>query len=215
MEAKLVAKTRTTKGKNEMVRLRRAGEVPGNMISGGKAVTISFPRTSVLKLVQGGLRQSTVIDLQIDAETSKVLVKEVQRHPVNGEIIHVDFYKLTPGKKVTVNIPVRPIGSPIGVKSGGAMEQYYNSVKISTVPEKLQETIDLDVTKLDVGDGIRLSTIKFPEGWEIRLEGDPMILKVARSRMVVEGPEGAAAEGAPAAAGAAAAKAPAKAPEKK
>jgi large subunit ribosomal protein L25 len=210
MEAKLVAKTRTTKGKNEMVRLRRAGEVPGNMISGGKAVTISFPRTSVLKLVQGGLRQSTVIDLQIDSETNKVLVKEVQRHPVNGEIIHVDFYKLTPGKKVTVNIPVRPVGNPIGVKGGGAMEQYYNSVKISTVPEKLQETIDLDVTKLDVGDGIRLSTIKFPEGWDVRLEGDPMILKVARSRMVVEGPEGAPAEGAAPAAGAAAAKAPEK-----
>lgn len=215
MEAKLVAKTRTTKGKNEMVRLRRAGEVPGNMISAGKAVTISFPRTSVLKLVQGGLRQSTVIDLQVDAETNKVLVKEVQRHPVSGEIVHMDFYKLTPGKKVTVNIPVRAVGSPIGVKSGGAMEQYYNSVKISTVPEKLRETIDLDVTKLDVGDGIRLSAITFPEGWDIRLEGDPMILKVARSRMVVEEGAPAAEGGAPAAAGAAAPAAAAKAPQKK
>ncbi len=220
MQAKLSAKRRQETGKNEMNRLRSKGEVPGNINYEGNSVLISFPKSAIQKLIQGGLRTSTVIELDVDNQINKVIVKEVQRHPVNGDIVHVDFYRLTPGKKLTVNIPVMPKGNAIGVKGGGAMEQFYNSVKVRTTPENLRELIEVDVTHLDVGDGVRLSALPVSKEWDIRLEGDPMILKVSRSRMTLEGPEGApGAEGAAAAAGAAAPaagdKAAAKAPEKK
>jgi len=216
METKLAAKRRQETGKNEMNRLRRTGDVPGNMIYEGNSIMISFAKTSIQKMVQSGLRQSTVIDLEIDGtQSNKVIVKEMQRHPVTGDIVHVDFYRLTQGRKLTVSIPVRSFGTAIGIKNGGAMEQFYQSVKIRTTPEKLRETIDVDVTSLDVGDGVRLSQLPVEKEWDIRLAGDPMILKVSRSRMTVEGPEGApgaaaAAEGAAAPAAEKAAKAPEK-----
>lgn len=217
MEAKLAVKRRQETGKNEMNRLRSAGNVPGNVIYEGNSIMISFAKANIQKLVQTGLRQSTVIDMDIDgSQQSKVVVKEMQRHPVTGDIVHVDFYRLTPGKKLTVSVPVRPQGVAIGIKNGGAMEQFYGSVKIRTTPEFLKETIDVDVTNLDVGQGVRLSMLPVPKEWEIRLEGDPMILKCSRSRMTVEGPETAAATAEGAAAGAAAAPAAAAAaPAKK
>ncbi|HMZ37923.1 MAG TPA: 50S ribosomal protein L25, partial [Leptospiraceae bacterium] len=169
----------------------------------------------IQKLVQSGLRTSTVIELDVDNQPNRVIVKEVQRHPVNGEILHVDFYRLTPGRRLTVNIPVTTKGNAIGVKDGGALEQFYNSVKIRTTPEALKETIEVDVTNLGVGDGVRLSALPVSKEWDIRLEGDPMILKVSRSRMTLETDAAPGAEGAPAAAAAAAPAAGAKAPEKK
>lgn len=199
-----------------MNRLRKAGDVPGNIIYEGNSVMISFAKASIQKLVQSGLRTSTVIELDVDNQPNRVIVKEVQRHPVNGEILHVDFYRLTPGRRLTVNIPVTTKGNAIGVKDGGALEQFYNSVKIRTTPEALKETIEVDVTNLGVGDGVRLSALPVSKEWDIRLEGDPMILKVSRSRMTLETDAAPGAEGAPAAAAAGAAPAAgAKAPEKK
>ncbi len=216
MEArKLACKTRDERGKNAAGRLRRSGFVPGNLIHDGKSVPIAFDETAFGRLVKSGLRSSSLLSLDVEGgdQNAMAVVQEVQRHPVSGRMVHVDFYQLQPGRVVRFHIPIEATGNSIGVKGGGAMEQYLRSLTIKAKPESVIETITVDITNLDVGDSIHLKDLKLPADWEVLVEGNPIVLMVARSRMILEDEKPAA--GAEGAAAAPAAGAAAAAPEKK
>jgi large subunit ribosomal protein L25 len=107
--------------------------------------------------------------------------------------VHVDFYKINPGHKFRVAIPVELTGSAKGVKAGGALEHYIRQLKVMTTPEKIMEKIEVDITNLGVGEAIHLSQLNLPREWETRLTGDPVVCRVAQSRMTLK----AAAENPP------------------
>ena len=100
----LSCKKRTESGKNSARKLRRNNLIPGNIISDGKSDMISIPSLDFKRLLTGGLRQSTLFNLEIENGDSenKVYVKEMHRHPVTGEVLHVDFYRVTPNKKIQI-----------------------------------------------------------------------------------------------------------------
>ena len=203
MEKKLVCKKRSEKGKNAAGRLRRGGYLPGNVISDGKSIPLSVPQADFAHMLNQGLRPSTLIDLEIEGEAgpSRVFVKELQRHPVSGTPLHVDFYRVTPGRKVLVTVAVEHHGNSKGVKGGGALEHFIRTLKVKAVPESLKDLIKVDITDLDVGESVHLADLGLPSDWELRMTGNPVVLKVARSRMSrgeteTETPEKAAAAGA-------------------
>ena len=202
----LIGKSRATSGKNEAGRLRRDGWIPANLIQGGQSSAISVPEAEFNRMLKGGLRQASLFKLEIQDgdKDNQVYVKELQRHPVNGSILHVDFYKVTPGKKVQVKVGVETTGTSRGGKMGGAMEHFIRSLKVKATPESMKDVITVDVTDLDVGGAIYLQDLGLPSEWDILMKGNPIICKVARSRMsrnqeaeAEAGAEGeAAAEGA-------------------
>ncbi len=198
MEKKLVCQKRTDTGKNAASRLRRSGFIPGNMIAEGKAVPLSVPQRDFNRLLGQGLRSSSLIELSIEGESSpsRVFVKELQRNPINGAPLHVDFYRVTPGRKVFVTVAVEYTGLSKGVKGGGALEHFIRTLKVKATPESLQDVITVDVTELDVGESVHLSDLGLPSDWELRMTGNPIVLKVARSRMSRAG-EGEGEGGAP------------------
>ena len=179
-------------GKNVVGRLRREGKIPGNVISNGKSTVITFDNAEFQRLMQAGLRTSSVIQLDIkDSDISgKVIVKELQREPVSGRVLHVDFYRITPGRKTLMTVPVEVVGNSVGVKAGGALEQYISKLKVRATPETFKEIIHVDVTKLGVAEGVTLSQLDTPPEWEILLQGDPIIVRIARSRMTRTGEDG-------------------------
>ena len=200
----LTCKTRSEKetGKNAARKLRREGMIPGNIISNAKSTRISIPEANFSKLLNGGLHQSSLIDLTVEGgeDAGKVYVKELQRHPVNGSIVHVDFYKVTTGKKVMVKIGIETEGTSKGVKAGGALEHFIRAIKIKAAPEDFQEVIKVDISDLDVDEALYLQDLGLPESWEILLRGNPIVLKIARSRLArqdaqEEGAAGAAPAG--------------------
>ncbi|MBI3395455.1 MAG: 50S ribosomal protein L25, partial [Spirochaetia bacterium] len=135
----LTCKTRADRGKNAAGRLRRAGFVPANIIHKGQSVPVSVPELEFTRLVSAGLRSSSLIAMDMEGgKKTSVVVKEVQRHPVSGKIIHVDFYELTAGEKVRVSIPIEATGNAIGVKEGGALEQYLRAVPIKADASTIQ-----------------------------------------------------------------------------
>ncbi|MEQ9362795.1 MAG: 50S ribosomal protein L25 [Leptospirales bacterium] len=184
-ELKLNSELRKETGKGVVGRMRRDGKIPGNVIADGKSTVITIDNAEFQKVMQAGLRTSSVIQLDIAGSdaSGKVIVKELQREPVSGRVLHVDFYRITPGRKTLMTVPVEVTGQSKGVKAGGALEQYISRLKVRATPETFKEIIHVDVTNLGVSEGVTLSQLDIPSEWEILLQGDPIIVRIARSRM--------------------------------
>lgn len=191
--------TRTEFGKNAAGRLRRAGILPCNLLDAGKATSLQLLEKDLSKLLSAGLRQSSVIQLTVDGKDERCIVKEIQRDPVTSAIEHVDFYRVAPGRRVNITVAIEVVGQAKGVKAGGSLEHYVRQLKIRATPETFMETVQLDVSNLDVGEGIRLKDLPIPDSWDVFLQGNPMVVRIAHSRATATE---AAPAGAPAAAAA-------------
>ncbi len=108
-----------------------------------------------------------VVELDIDGTKTKCILKDVQFHPVSDEVVHVDFLELTDGKEVKVEVPVKFYGVAPGLKVGGAMIQKLRKVKIKTIPEKLINELQMDISKLELGQSVRVSDVVVEEGVEV------------------------------------------------
>lgn len=188
MELKLNSTVRTERGKNASGRIRRSGRIPGNLIHDAKSIPLSFDEIAFIKLMNQGLRHSSIIDLTVEGAEGedgqvRAIIKEVQREPVSGNVTHVDFYRVVPGRKVKVDVAIETTGLSKGIKAGGAMETYIHSVKVSSAPEHLVDVLKVDITNLDVGEAIHLKDVAMPSEWEILTKGNPIVCKIARSRL--------------------------------
>ncbi|MCC6274234.1 MAG: 50S ribosomal protein L25/general stress protein Ctc [Leptospiraceae bacterium] len=213
---KAIKKTET--GKNANNRLRVAGRVPVNIIGGGESIPASMLETELDHLLAAGIRQATLFDLDLEGANSSVYVKEIQRFPGTSKVRHIDFFRVTPGKKVVTKVSVITTGTAKGSKSGGQFEHLIHELKVKTTPEDMKDTITLDVTDLEIGDSIKVSQLKVPASWEILINGDPIVTSVNVTRALIAAEKGEAGKGAaaaPAAADKGAAKAPAAAAKKK
>ena len=128
------------------------------------------------------------------------LVQEVQHHPLNGQVLHVDFHEVAENEKVTVNVPVETVGEAVGVKTGGGvLEHVLFKLKVRALPKDLPEQLVVDVSHLEVGKSIHLGDIKAPAGVEIL--GDKKISVISVAMPKTEEEEAAAAAAEPVAAG--------------
>ena len=181
----LKAEKRTLTGKNECNRLRASGKVPGNIIGSGESTPISIDDKELTLLVNSGIRQSTLIELDTNGESSTVYVKELQRAPESGDVRHVDFYKVTPGKKIKTKIAITVTGVAKGSKLGGRFEHLIHEIIVKTTPEDLKEVIDIDVNDMNIGDSVKISTLDVPKSWEILINGDPIVVHVIKTKALI------------------------------
>ncbi|MCU0824334.1 MAG: 50S ribosomal protein L25, partial [Leptospira sp.] len=135
------AKPRTTKGKGPSRRLRVEGLVPANIIGSGQATSASVVEKEIQKLIDSGIRKATLIDLELDGKTERVFVKEVQRFPHTGQIRHIDFFKVTPGKKILTTVAIKTSGVAKGSKAGGQFEHLIHEIKVKSTPEDLVDVL--------------------------------------------------------------------------
>jgi len=167
--ASLGAEKRADTGKGVARKLRAAGKVPGVIYGHTRepqALTINAREFE--RLAEKVRITSTVIELAIDGKATKTLVREVQRHPLDRALIHVDFQELVAGEKVNVNLPIRFVGTPEGVRtSGGIMEEIMHVLHVRCDPADIPDHIDVDVTALTIGHGLHVSDLKLPAGVEV------------------------------------------------
>ena len=183
---KLEAQTRNSSecGKGHARRLRRKGALPGNLIAQGKSTLISVPDKELETLIKSGLRSSSIIDLSITGGAKvQAIIKELQRHVVNNKVLHVDFYQITENKRLQVKIGVEPVGTAKGIKLGGALEHYIRNLQVRTTPESLKEVIEVDISNLNVGEALYLKDLNIPQEWDVIIEGNPIVLKIAQARV--------------------------------
>jgi large subunit ribosomal protein L25 len=179
--------------------LRSQGRVPA-VIYGGKAKpqNLEVKAKDVENLIHHSVSENLLVDLAIekDARPKRLaLVQEMQHHPLNGTLLHVDLHEVSETEKVTVMVPVESIGEAAGVKTGGGvLEHVLFKIKVRALPKDLPEIIEVDVSHLEIGQSIHLGEIKPPAGVEILGDKKVSILSVAAP--ITEAQEAAVLEGA-------------------
>lgn len=210
--ATISATPRDDTGKGAARRLRRDGRVPAVMYGHHEETqSLSVDAHELEVLFSHISVENTIIEVSVQHGKKKsapvrALVREVQWHPYREQVLHVDFYQLHEGEKVEVEVPIRLVGQAAGVKEGGLMQHSLHSVEILCLPDRIPDTLELDVSALLVGDSLHVRDIVAPEGVEIETDADrtvcavmaPTVLQVEEPEeeegIEIEGVEGEAAE---------------------
>ena len=187
--AKLQAKVREGTGKGVARKMRAAGRVPAVVYGpDGDAQSVSVDAHEALTLFGGISVENTIVSLEIEGQKSPVdtLVREVQMHPFKPNLLHLDFYKVTKGQTLQVQVPLHFEGTPAGVRlSSGILEQHVHDIEVRCVPSKIPDHLEIDVTNLELGESLHVSDLKVPEGVEILTEGDRTLCIVVLPRGAV------------------------------
>ncbi|MEJ0091756.1 MAG: 50S ribosomal protein L25 [Limisphaerales bacterium] len=168
----------------EVKKLRASGRVPATIYGRqAKPQNLEVNSKEFADLLNHSASENVLVDLSVESDARSkrlALVQEIQHHPLDGKVLHVDFHEVAEDEKVTVQVPVETTGEAVGVKTGGGtLEHILFKVKVRSLPKNLPEQIILDVTALEIGKSIHLGDIKAPEGVEIL--GDKHITVVAVS----------------------------------
>ncbi|WAC64859.1 50S ribosomal protein L25/general stress protein Ctc [Pseudoxanthomonas sp. SL93] len=162
---------REDEGKGASRRLRRAGTVPA-IVYGGELtpVSIQLNHNDVWLASQHDWFYSSILDLSLNGDIQKVLLRDMQRHPFKQQIMHLDFQRVNENEKLRTGVPLHFLNedkSPAGKSAEVVVTHELNEVVVECLPKDLPEFIELDLSDLAVGAVIHLSDIKLPSGVEI------------------------------------------------
>ncbi len=154
----LAASPREKTGKGAARQARFAKQVPAVIYGHGRpAQPLTVDALSLEQALAGVEPASTLIELTVDGKKTRALIREIQRHPIRPDIIHVDFYEIHSGEKITLKVPVHLVGAPDGVRNGGGvLDQVIREVEIEVLPEHIPDRVELDVTALKIGDSLHV-----------------------------------------------------------
>jgi len=189
----LKVEIRNEKGKGAGRRLRRQGAIPGILYGAGKdAVPVTVNRKALDDAFHEAGNMNVIFDLEIPGQGKvPAMVKDYQAHVLSREFLHVDFLQVDLAKKVKVEVPIHLVGKAPGVKEGGILEQITRKLEIICLPTAIPESLDVDVSTLNIGDNLHVHDIKLPEGVEIPAGVDSTIAAVVAPIVEEEKPVGA------------------------
>jgi large subunit ribosomal protein L25 len=183
--------------------MRRTGSLPAVMYGhGDPSVLLTLVAHDFGQLLDEIRGHSPIVDVAVDGQpTTKCVIKTMQRNPVTGALLHVDFQKVHAHEKITMNVPVILHGSAEGVKQGGMLDHVMRAVPVRATIEAIPEHFDVDVTHLKVGQSVHVKDLGHPE-LEYGVPPDSPVVTVLTPRKLTEAPSAAeaaaAAETAPA-----------------
>src|SRR6266849_5033103 len=160
----LAATAREKTGKGAARQARFQKQVPAVIYGHGRTTqTLMVDALALEKALTGIEPESTLIELTVDGKKSRTLIREIQRHPLRPDIIHVDFYEIQAHEKITLKVPVHLVGTPDGVRNaGGVLDQVTREVEIEVLPEHIPDRVELDVTALTIGHSRHVRDLTIP-----------------------------------------------------
>src|SRR5215211_3199488 len=178
---KVQAKVRDGRGKNDARRTRRAGMVPITVYGGGaETVAAVVPLRDLAAILRSEAGRNTIFTIDVEGVgESEVMFYDRQIDPVKGRLIHADLTRLVKGQKIEVTVPLHLTGEPIGVREKqGVLEQIIREIEIKCEPRDIPDSIDIDVSHLDVHDVLHVSDIPVAAGIEILTDAEQVIATV-------------------------------------
>jgi large subunit ribosomal protein L25 len=184
-EMTVSAKSRSEFGSAVSRRLRRQGGVPG-IVYGGAAenIAVTVNPKDLIRLLRSHAGRNTILNLEIEGVGSdNVILRDWQVDPVKENFIHADFQRITMDQKLTVTVPVRVVGTPIGVKAeGGLLDAVVREVEVECLPGDIPDEIECDVTGLRMNESIRIRDLKVSVRVEILDDPDQVVVHVVSVR---------------------------------
>jgi len=177
---------RATTGKKAAKELRKEGLVPCNLYGEKKgenglpeALAFAIPAAQLRKVVY--TPHVYVVNLTIDGEAHKAVMKELQFHPTTDALLHIDFYEVNESKPITIGIPVKLTGHAQGVRDGGRLSQAVRQLNVTAPYKQIPETLEIDVTNLKLGKAIKVAELNF-DGLEIATPAQVVVCSVKATR---------------------------------
>jgi large subunit ribosomal protein L25 len=165
-EIRIQAETRSTRGKGSARKLRKEGVIPGILYGRDVSPVAISVGARDWRTLEAHARSNAVIRMDLnDAGTVQerpVMIKDVQRAPVGHKVLHIDFLQVSMERVVQVEVPIHLTGEPVGVVKGGVVEQHLRTAMVETLPDRIPERIDIDISALDIGDSIHIQEISLP-----------------------------------------------------
>ena len=184
------ATPRTESGKSAARRLRTAGQVPAVVYGRGREpVNIAVDVREIGAAMAGGAYLTHIFDLQLstaDATAFPVMIKEVQRHPLQGILLNIDFHAISLTEKVHAHVPIVLKGEPIGLKRGGVLERLHPDIFVSSLPTDIPDRLEVDISGLEIGDSIHARDISLPDNVEMLSNPEEVLIILAAPAKVVE-----------------------------
>jgi large subunit ribosomal protein L25 len=201
-----VVQNRAVLGSAESRRLRRHGVIPGVLYGREDPVAISIRERDLRSALttRGGL--NAVLDVVVEGgKTHSSVLKEYQQDKIRGHITHVDLQEVRLDQPIHATVPVELHGEPAGVKEGGVLTQVTNEVTVEALPMEVPEHLEADISNMQIGDTLRLSSIKLPDGVTLLDDAEIVLASVTQPRTEdepettpeagIEGAEGEPGEG--------------------
>jgi large subunit ribosomal protein L25 len=187
----LSARVRNTKGKGAARKLRQNKQVPAVFYGPHAAATMLSVSYSDLKtLVKSTSSENIILQLRIESEkgeeTRSVMLKELQADPIKPVYYHADFYEIAMDKELTLNIALHLVGTPPGIAKGGVLQHAKRELQVSCLPGDMVESLDVDVSALDIGGAVHAKDVVLPKGIRLLGDGEETVAVVAAPAAVAE-----------------------------
>ena len=180
LQERIEVQPREGLGKGAVRALRRQGLIPGVVYGHNFGpIPVQVELEELKRLLHHESIESMLIRMKLNGREETVMIKEIQRHPVTYDILHVDFHRVSLTEEVTTRVPIELVGESIGVKEGGILEFLLRELEIKCLPTEIPEHITIDVSRMRIGDSLRVGDLELKEGITVLDDPDTVIVLIA------------------------------------
>jgi len=182
-------------GKGAARSLRRNNMIPAVIYRAGDSLPVQFSKKDLARFINATAGEQIMVNLQFgDGSSRFALMKDYQTDPVDGELLHADFFEVSLTEEVEVTVHITLVGEPIGVRRDGGILQYLlREIEVECLPDKIPGHVEVDVSNLEIGQSIRVGDLKLGEGITVLNDPDEVIINIVATAVEEVAPVEAAA----------------------
>jgi large subunit ribosomal protein L25 len=178
----LKAATRARTGSGRLNQMRREGWIPSVIYGRGtENINLKVDSKTFSDLLAHSRSENIIVNLEIEGQGTRLaFLQSVQHDPLSGKALHADFRSIDENTAITAHIPTHLNGESAGVKAGGLIEQYVHAIEITCLPNDLPETLEVDISHLQVGDSLHIGDITYPSGVRATHAADVVVAHIGK-----------------------------------
>lgn len=182
---KAVPRART--GSGRLNQMRREGWIPSVIYGKGTDnINLKVDAKTFTDLLAHSSSENIVVNLEIEGHGTRLaFLQSIQHDPLSGKALHADFRSIDENTAITAHIPAHLNGESAGVKAGGLIEQYVHAIEITCLPNDLPETIEVDISSLQIGDSLHIGEITYPSGVKPTHAADVVVAHVSKAAAAI------------------------------
>ncbi len=183
----LKAAPRARTGSGRLNQMRREGWLPSVIYGKGtENINLKVDAKTFADVLAHSSSENIIVNLDVEGHGTRLaFLQSIQHDPLSGAVLHVDFRAIDEKTAITAHIPTHLNGESVGVKAGGLVEQYVHAIEITCLPNDLPETIEVDITALEVGASLHIGDIKFPSGVKATHAADVVVAHIGKPAAAV------------------------------
>jgi len=183
----LKAAPRARTGSGRLNQMRREGWIPSVIYGRGTDnLNLKVDSKTFSELLAHSSSENILVNLDVEGQGTRLaFLQSVQHDPISGIALHADFLSIDEKTEITAHIPTHLNGESAGVKAGGLIEQYVHAVEITCLPNDLPETLEVDISALNIGDSLHIGDIQYPQGVTPTHAADVVVAHISKAAAAV------------------------------